>query len=99
MVKLLHCFSNNLAISERPSERQQFNNFCIAIFHFEFCAFKKMPAQTLTITNTTKGRLPRLPFQAVKEDIIGKPYSLSLAFVSDDESRVLNEKHRGKNTP
>lgn len=54
---------------------------------------------TFTITNTTKGRLPRLPFQAVKENVLGKPYELSLVFVSDSESRALNEKHRGKNEP
>ena len=58
-----------------------------------------MPAQTFTITNTIKGRPQRLPFQAVKEDILGKSYTLSLAFVNDDESRVLNKKHRGKNEP
>ena len=58
-----------------------------------------MPDSHFTITNTTKGRLPRLPFQAVKEDTLGKSYTLSLAFVNDNESRALNEKHRGKNEP
>ncbi len=58
-----------------------------------------MAFSRFTITNTTKGRLPRLPFSAVKEKILGKSYSLSLVFVSNDESRALNKKHRGKNEP
>lgn len=58
-----------------------------------------MKSSHFTITNTTKGRPPRLPFQEMKEDILGKSYALSLAFVSDDESRILNETHRGKNEP
>ncbi|MBI2049075.1 MAG: rRNA maturation RNase YbeY [Parcubacteria group bacterium] len=35
----------------------------------------------------------------LKTGILGKSYALSLVFVSDEKSRVLNEKHRGKNEP
>ena len=52
-----------------------------------------------TITNTTKGRLPRLPFSRLKEEVFGKKYALSLVFVSDARARELNKKHRGKNEP
>lgn len=58
-----------------------------------------MPENNFAITNTAKGRPPRLPFKAVKKHILGDEYILSLVFVSDEESRVLNEKHRGKDEP
>ncbi len=52
-----------------------------------------------TITNLTKGRLLRLPFVRLKEEVLGKGYSLSLVFINDARARELNRKHRGKNEP
>lgn len=50
----------------------------------------------LSITNTTKGKLPGLPFLAMKETVLGKNYSLSLVFVGGAKSRALNLLYRKK---
>lgn len=42
---------------------------------------------------------PRVPFAAIKEDILGAHYELSLALVGDARARALNRTHKGKNTP
>jgi len=47
----------------------------------------------------TKGRLPRLLFLDIKEEILGKKYNLSLVIIGDARSRSLNKKYRGKNKP
>lgn len=49
-----------------------------------------------SLINKTKGKLPRLPFALMKEEILGQEYDLSLVFVDDEESRALNTEHRGK---
>lgn len=54
---------------------------------------------SLTITNTTKGSLPRLPFTKMTEAVLGKEYECSLVIVSSKKSRELNNAHRGKDTP
>ncbi len=51
------------------------------------------------IHNETKGKLPSLPFAAMKEYILGKTYELSLVFVPDETSTQLNFSYRGKNKP
>ena len=51
----------------------------------------------LTITNNTKGKLPSLPFLAIKDDILGKKYSLSIAFIGEKKSKEINNKYRNKN--
>jgi probable rRNA maturation factor len=51
---------------------------------------------SLEITNTTKGRLPSLPFVSIKEAILGKTYELSLSFVSPRMQKKLNSTYRGK---
>ncbi len=53
--------------------------------------------ENLSIRNKTKIKLPRLPFLEMKNDILGKNYSLSIAFVEEKESRKINKKYRGKN--
>ena len=55
--------------------------------------------ENFSITNQTKGKLPSLPFLLIKEDILGKDYNLSLAFISKTKSKFLNNKYRGKNNP
>lgn len=51
---------------------------------------------SLTITNLTKGKLPRLPFVTIANTVLGKEYDCSLVIVSPQTSRKLNLTHRGK---
>ncbi|MEK7594005.1 MAG: rRNA maturation RNase YbeY [Patescibacteria group bacterium] len=53
----------------------------------------------LSITNTTKGKLPSLPFLAMKESVLGKDYELSVVFVGSAKSRALNLLYRKKDKP
>ena len=50
----------------------------------------------LIITNTTKGKLPRLPFAQMTEAVLGKDYECSFVVVSPHKSRELNRTYRGK---
>lgn len=52
-----------------------------------------------SIWNGTKGKPPRLPFKRIKNRVLGEKYELSLAFVSEKESRSANKKYRGKRRP
>lgn len=38
-----------------------------------------------------------MKFQNIKNDILGKDYSLSIAYVSEEKSREINKKYRNKN--
>lgn len=49
-----------------------------------------------SITNKTRGVIPSLPFLAIKDDILGKKYSLSLAFIDEKTSRNINKTYRKK---
>ncbi|MBU0612253.1 rRNA maturation RNase YbeY [Patescibacteria group bacterium] len=49
--------------------------------------------------NTTKGKLPSLPFVRIKNDILKKGYSLSLVFVGKKKSQELNRTYRKKDKP
>ena len=51
---------------------------------------------SLTITNTTKGKLPRLPFAKMTEAVLGNEYECSFVIVSPRKSRDLNRTYRGK---
>ncbi len=53
--------------------------------------------ETISIINKTKGKLPSLPFVILKNDILGKNYTLSVAFVGEITSKKLNYKFRQKN--
>lgn len=55
--------------------------------------------ENFSIINKTKSKLPGLPILHIKNEILGKNYSLSLAFISEKESRILNKKYRRKNKP
>lgn len=55
-----------------------------------------MADSTLSITKTTKGKLPRLPFLNMKNAVLGRSYELSVVFVGDRRSRTLNETYRKK---
>lgn len=52
--------------------------------------------ENFSITNTTKGKLPSLPFVSMKEAILGQRYDLSLAIIGDVKARQLNKKYRSK---
>lgn len=42
------------------------------------------------------GTLPRVPFLAIKEKVLGKTYELSMSFVAPGVAQSLNKEHRGK---
>ena len=52
--------------------------------------------EKFSIVNKTKIKLPSLPILCIKDDILGKNYSLSVALVNENESRAINKKYRGK---
>jgi len=56
----------------------------------------RMNSESLTITNKTKGKLPRLPFLDMKNAALGKNYELSLVFIGERRSRNLNATYRNK---
>lgn len=60
---------------------------------------KRDDDNTCDIRNTTKGKLPSLPFADIKKAILGKDYELSLVFVGDTKSRTLNRTYRNKDKP
>ncbi len=51
--------------------------------------------KNLEITRTTKGKLPSLPFVRMKEKILGKNYSLSIAFVDKKTISNLSKEFKG----
>lgn len=55
-----------------------------------------MQSNSLTITNKTKGKLPRLPFLEMKNAALGKNYELSLVFIGERRSKKLNTEYRDK---
>lgn len=54
---------------------------------------------SLTITNTTKGKLPRLLFAKMAEAVLDKEYDCSLVVVSSRKSQELNRTYRQKDSP
>lgn len=46
--------------------------------------------------SSTVRSYPPLPYAALKDDILGKAYDLSLVFVGEDRALTLNREHRGK---
>ncbi len=56
-----------------------------------------MIEENFSIINKTKGKLPSLPFVKIKNDILGKKYILSVAYVDENTSKRLNNLYRGKN--
>jgi probable rRNA maturation factor len=48
-----------------------------------------------SLTATTKS-YPKLPYAKIKDDILGKKYDLSLAFVGATRALKLNTEHRNK---
>ena len=52
-----------------------------------------------SIKQTTKGKLPRLPFALMKDTCLGNNYELSLVFAGDTLTKRLNITYREKNKP
>ena len=50
-----------------------------------------------TITNTTKGKLPRLPFVYIKNAILGEKYELGVSFISPQKQKKVNFQTRNIN--
>jgi probable rRNA maturation factor len=50
-----------------------------------------------TIKNMTKGKLPRLPFQSIKNKILGTQYEFGLSLLTPKMQKEINHKYRGKN--
>ncbi|MBI5139092.1 rRNA maturation RNase YbeY [Candidatus Nomurabacteria bacterium] len=53
----------------------------------------------LSIIKKTQGSLPQLPILALKNEILGKNYFLSLAYLNENTIRDINKKYRKKNKP
>jgi probable rRNA maturation factor len=51
-----------------------------------------------TIINTTKGKLPRLPFVSIKEAVLGQKYELGVRFLSAAKQKELNKRYRDKDS-
>ena len=50
-----------------------------------------------SLINKTRGKIPKLPFLSIKEDILGTDYNLSIAFVGEKKSQEINKQYRNKN--
>ncbi|MFH0804327.1 MAG: rRNA maturation RNase YbeY [Candidatus Zambryskibacteria bacterium] len=44
-----------------------------------------------------EGKIGKIPVEKIKEDILGKRYELSFAFIDKKEIKSLNKKYRKKN--
>ncbi len=55
-----------------------------------------MTLEEHNLTVSHNGTLPRVPFLAIKEKVLGKRYELSIAFVTPLRAQKLNMAHRGK---
>ena len=51
---------------------------------------------SLTISNTAKS-YPRLPYQEMKDAVLGKRYQASLTFMGATRAQKLNQSYRNKN--
>lgn len=52
--------------------------------------------ETNTLTVSSHGTLPSVPFELLKDTILGKKYTLSIAFVTSTQAQSLNSEHRNK---
>lgn len=55
--------------------------------------------EKLSVVNKTKCKIPVLPVSRIKEEILGKDYALSLAYITPKTSRAINKACRGKDRP
>lgn len=57
----------------------------------------KLRAKNFKIVALSKGKLPSLPFERMKNAMLGKNYILEVAFIKESRMRALNKKYRNKN--
>ena len=50
----------------------------------------------LAISQTTRQPYPHLPYQRMKDEVLGKKYQLSLVFVGESRAREINQTTRSK---
>lgn len=55
--------------------------------------------RNIFITRETSGTIPNVSFIAIKNEILGKKYSLSVLFPADARSRKLHKDWKKKDTP
>ncbi len=55
--------------------------------------------ESFTIVNRTKGKLPRLPFERMKNEALGESYELELVFLGPKEMHKINLEHHKKDKP
>ena len=55
-----------------------------------------MSSENFSISYMTKGKLPDLPFCLVKDKILGKKYTLSVAVVTKKVAEKYNKRYRNK---
>ena len=60
---------------------------------------KTIHDEKLSVNKMTKGTLQRVLFARIKDEILGKKYVLSIAFVDAKISKKINKEQRGKNKP
>ncbi|MGB9598876.1 MAG: hypothetical protein ACPLZH_03480, partial [Minisyncoccales bacterium] len=48
------------------------------------------------ITNLTKRKIPKIPWQKIKEKVLGKKYGLSLVFAPPSLMKKINIRYRKK---
>lgn len=53
-------------------------------------------SNNFSLTQTTKERVPALPFLQLKEKVLGKNYNLSIVFAGDKRTQRLNNTYRAK---
>lgn len=56
---------------------------------------QRLQVGNTSIVRTTKGKLPSLPFAHVKEEILGKNYELSLAFIDIKTIKKISTEYKG----
>jgi len=59
---------------------------------------ERLQTGNTSIVRTTKGKLPSLPFARAKEEILGKNYELSLAFVDLKTIKSISKEYKGDKT-
>ena len=96
---------NNASILRRFSRKVQESNIIQKVKNNRYnerkeskLKIKKSALKKMEKRNT-KGKLPSLPFVLIKEKILGKNYSLSVAFINKTQSKRINNKYRKKNNP
>ena len=53
----------------------------------------------MDVRNFTKKTPPNIPYEKIKNAVLGEVYDLSLAFIGSTRSRRLNRERRGKDKP